>query len=671
MISPKLTRIFYGGDYNPEQWPEAVWHEDMRLMKKAGVNLVSVGVFSWALLQSDEATYHFEWLDRLLDLLAANGIYADLATASASPPPWLSSKYPDSLPVDQNGNRISYGSRQSYCPNSPSYRVFSQKLLRKLAERYQSHPALAMWHINNEYAVHTAACYCENCARGFRAWLKKKYGTVQQLNEAWGTNFWGQHYYEWSEIIPPRTTSTFSNPGQVLDYQRFMSDSLLECCLGEYEIIKSITPDIPVTTNFVGDFKSLDYQKWAEHLDVISWDNYPEPNAKPSWAAFNHDLMRGLKNGQPFILMEQATNQVNWRPFNSNKRPGVMSLWSYQALARGADGIMFFQWRQSLKGAERFHSAIVNCSGSETTRVFREVAKLGNELAKLDELVDSKVPTEVAILFDYENWWAVEYEPPLSTALKYLEQIRNYYNPLFDLNIPVDIISVKANLSRYRLVIAPLLYLMRPGAAEKIEQYVADGGIFVTTFFSGIVDETGGIFPSGYPGPLKKVLGLSVEEFDALEPQMTNGIEMTAPVKQFDKKYACNLWCDVVHPDTAKAFAVFTSDYYAGFPAVTENDYGKGKAYYVATQPEYAFIRQFLKYLCDIRGITAPLNVPDKVEVIRRIKGDHTYLFLLNHNETIVELNLAAGKYQNLITGNQVADSLVLQPKETVILKLI
>ncbi|HBF40165.1 MAG TPA: beta-galactosidase, partial [Firmicutes bacterium] len=426
MIRSKAPKIFYGGDYNPEQWPESVWQEDMKLMREAGVNLVSISIFSWALLQPNEETYDFEWLDHLLDLLAQNGIDADLATATAAQPAWLSQKYPDVLPVSADGNRISYGSRQSYCPNSPSYKRLSQALVAKMAARYKSHPALALWHINNEYACHTSICYCDNCAKAFREWLAKKYGTIEKVNEAWGTNFWSQHYYAWSEIIPPRTTSTFPNPSQVLDYKRFMSDSILECYLGERRILQSATPNVPVTTNFMGDFKPLDYFKWARDIDVIAWDSYPdpEPNTTPDWAAFNHDLMRGLKNGQPFILMEQAPNNVNWRPVNTTKRPGVMRLWSYQAMAHGADAILFFQWRQSLKGAEKFHSAVVTHTGNDQSRVFQEVAGVGRELTNLDFIVNSRIEAKIAILFDYDNWWAVENVPRPSENVNYLEQIR-------------------------------------------------------------------------------------------------------------------------------------------------------------------------------------------------------------------------------------------------------
>lgn len=666
-----LPKIYYGGDYNPEQWPESVWLEDVALMKKAGVNLVSVGIFSWALLQPSEETYNFEWFDRLLNLLAQNGISVVLATATAAQPAWLSRKYPDILPVSADGNRISYGSRQSYCPNSPSYRRLGQALVAKMAERYKNHPALALWHINNEYACHTPICYCDNCAEAFRNWLSRKYGTLEKVNEAWGTNFWSQRYYQWSEIIPPRTTSTFPNPSQVLDYKRFMSDSIFQCYLGEKQIIQSITPHVPITTNFMGDFKPLDYFQWAKEIDMISWDSYPdpEPNTPPDWAAFNHDLMRGLKNGQPFILMEQAPNNVNWRPVNTNKRPGVMKLWSYQAMAHGADAIMFFQWRQSRKGAEKFHSAVVTHTGNDQSRVFKEVAALGNELKVLDPLVGSKIESKVAILFDYENWWAVEYVQRPSADVNYLDQIRNFYKPFYEMNIPVDFLPVDADLTPYKLVVAPLLYMVKPGLKESLENYVAHGGTFIATFFSGIVDETDGVFPGGYPGPLQEILGLAVEEFDPLEPHMTNRIRLSQALGDLKGDYDCNLWCEMVHPQSAKVLASFLDDYHAGDPCLTENTLGQGKAYYLATQPEPYFITKFLDYLCRELKITAPMVAPSGVEVRKRSQKDRDYYFVLNHNDHEVTVPLPAGAYSDRSTNRPVTDKITLAPKQVAVLE--
>lgn len=671
MIYSKLPKIFYGGDYNPEQWPEEVWQDDMRLMKKAGVNLVSVGIFSWALLQPNENTYDFAWLDRILDRLAANGIAADLATATAAQPAWLS-QFSNVLPVDEKGNTVSYGSRQSYCPNSLTYRRYGQQLVQRLAERYRNHPALAMWHINNEYACHTSICYCENCAAAFRVWLRDKYGSVERVNRAWGTNFWSQHYYEWDQIIPPRATATFPNPSQVLDYRRFMSDSLLECYLGEYRILKQMTPDIPITTNLMSNFKPLDYFKWARHMDVVSWDSYPdpEPDFPANWAALNHDLMRSLKNGQPFLLMEQAVNNVNWRPVNTNKRPGVMRLWSYQAVARGADAVLFFQWRQSRKGAEKFHSAMVPHDGDENSRTYREVVEVGRELGELAEITDTRIPAKVAVLFDYENWWAVEYEQRPSSNLLYFDRVHDFYDPLYAANIPVDFVAGDGDFSHYQMVIAPLLYMVKPGVAEKLAAFVKAGGTLVTSYFSGIVDETDSVFPGGYPGPLSEVLGIRVAEFDPLEPHMANRIRVVDPSGQFNEEYACSLWCEVVRPVTAKPWAIFTEDYHAGGPAITCNRFGLGEAWYIGTQPEKPMLAEFVTGLCRKMGIQDPLRTPPGIEVTCRQNESGRYYFVLNHHNRPENVQLPDDReFLDLISGNPVQGSLALNARGVAILK--
>jgi beta-galactosidase len=671
MISPKLPGILYGADYNPEQWPPELWPEDMRLMKQAGVNLVSIGIFSWSMLQPRENVFCFDWLDELMDLLAEHGIFANLATATASQPAWLSRAYPEVLPADEYGRRLSYGSRQSYCPNSPEYRRLAAKLVRALAERYGSHPMLAMWHVNNEYGCHNHSCFCETCARSFIRWLGKRYGSVEALNEAWGTGFWSQTYYAWEEILPPRTTTAQKNPGQVLDYRRFMSDSLLECFTAERDILRELTPAIPITTNFPPDFKSLDLWRWAREMDFVSWDSYPDPGPKthPSEAAFGHDLMRGLKGGRPFVLMEQAPSQVNWRHTNTNKRPGVMRLWSYQALGRGAEGIMFFQWRQSLKGAEKFHSAVLNHGGGESTRVFREVAGLGKELEGLRELVGARSAAEAAMIFDYENWWAAEYRPGPSAELHYLEEVKRYYRALFELNIAVDILHCQADLAPYRLLVAPHLYMLKPGLAGRIEQFVARGGIFLTTFFSGIADESDGIFPGGYPGPLSRVLGLAVEELDALNPGMDNSLTVTSGSGLPPGEYSCDLWCDVVRLDSAEALAVFARDYYAGGPALTENRYGKGRAFYLATRPERGFLKKLAHHLCQAAGIAPMVRVPEGVELLSRLKGEYEYLFVLNHSDLEVELECEPDRLQVLLPAGASEPPRSIAPKELLILK--
>jgi beta-galactosidase len=665
----KQTHIYYGGDYNPEQWSEDVWKEDMRLMKKAGVNLVSVGIFSWALLQPNQNSYDFAWLDRLLNLLAENGIGADLATATASPPAWMAVHFPDSLPVDQQGMRMSHGSRQHYCPNSKVFREFAVKLVTQLAERYRNHPALQMWHINNEYACHVPACYCDQCAVAFRVWLEKRYGTIDELNRRWGTNFWSQKYYSWEEIVPPSRTPTYPNPGQTLDYSRFMSDSLLECYLAEYRILKEATPDLPVLTNFMGDFKPLDYFKWAEHSDIVTWDSYPEPKGGPVYAARNHDLMRSLRHGQPFILMEQVTSQVNWRQQNPMKRPGVMRLWSYQTVAHGGDGVMFFQWRQSQAGAEKFHAGMVPYTGDENSRVFREVEQLGNELKKLDALVGSRYPAEIAILFDYENWWALELPSKPSMDVKYIAQVEQYYKPLFERNLAVNFVKPSDDLSSYKLVIAPALYMLHPGVADNLEQYVSNGGTLVTSFFSGIVDENDRLNPGGYGGPLRKLLGVAVEEVDPMHPGELNGIRVNASGSSLAGEYSCSLWADMLRLEGAQPLASFTGDYYAGQAAVTEHRFGQGRAVYVGTQAEERFTGALLAQLAADAGVRAPIDAPQGVEAVYREKDGRRFLFLLNHNAKSVQVSLPTGKLCDLLTQGEFSGTIELEPYGVAILE--
>lgn len=665
----KLSQLFYGGDYNPEQWPEAVWHEDMRLMKQAGVNIVSIGIFSWSLLQPGPDTYDFGWLDRLMDLLAANGIYADLATATASPPAWLARLHPESLPVDENGARYMQGSRQHYCPNSRAFRAYGQKLTRKLAERYGQHPALAMWHINNEYGCHISRCYCEQCASEFRGWLQRRYGTLDELNARWGTNFWSQKYYDWEEIGLPGKTPTYPNPGQQLDYSRFMSDSLLGAYLGEYDILRAETPDIPIMTNLMGAFKPLDEFEWAKHMDVVTWDSYPEPTGGvPIFAAMQHDLMRSLKGGEPFLLMEQVTSQVNWRQHNPLKRPGVMRLWSYQTIARGGDGVMFFQWRQSWAGAEKFHGAMVTHTGDENSRIYREVAQLGQELRRLEEIVDARVEADAAIVFDWANWWALELDSKPSRDVKYIEQVQQYYKPLFEANIGVDFVPPDADLSRYKLVIAPALYMMKGEEAARFERYVAQGGTLLVTFFSGIVDENDRIHMGGYPAPLRKLLGLTVEEFDPMLPGQANVLRIADGPLAGD--YVCDLWADLIRTEGAETLATFNADFFAGSAAVTRHRFGAGCAYYVGTQPEAALTAALLQSIAGEIGLAAPLEAPAGVELTVRRKGEARYLFALNHGAEAAVLALPPGRHVELIGAAEAEGQVTLAPAGVAIVRL-
>lgn len=443
----RINKVLYGGDYNPEQWPEEIWEEDMRLFKLAGIDEVTLNVFSWAALQPSEDTYNFEKLDKIMDLVEANGLKVFLATSTAAHPAWMAKRHPDILRTEFSGMKRKFGSRHNSCQNSPTYQKYSVLLAKKLAEWYGERECVIGWHICNEYG---GECYCENCEKQFRVWLKEKYGTIEEVNKAWDTSFWGHTFYDWDEIVLPNMLSEHFEPdrttfqGISLDYRRFNSEGMLKCYQAEAAAIRSVVPDAKITTNLMGFYKPLDYQMWAKSMDFISWDNYPANEDPYSRIAMNHDLMRGIKGGQPFVLMEQTPSVTNWLAYNALKRPGVMRLWSYQAMAHGADAVLFFQMRRSIGACEKYHGAVIDHVGTENTRVFREISQLGKELQQLgDKTLGARSRAKAAILVDWDNWWAIEYSAGPSRDLKYLDEVFLYYRALEEQNYAVDIIGVE------------------------------------------------------------------------------------------------------------------------------------------------------------------------------------------------------------------------------------
>jgi len=658
-----FPHIIYGGDYNPDQWTPDIWEEDARLMQEAGVNLVSLGIFSWTKMEPKPGEFDFAWLDQLMDLLHAHGVSVNLATPTASPPAWMVTKHPEMLPVTADGVTLWHGSRRHYCPHNPNYRMYATRIAAQLAERYKNHPALAMWHVDNEYGCNVSECYCDTSAATFRAWLEEKYGTLDGLNFAWGTAFWSQIYRDWDEIQPPRHSPAYVNPTQQLDWARFSSDSWLICFEEQKTTLKAITPNIPVTTNFMGFHKGVDYFKFAKSEDVVSQDSYPD-TYDPDWmaqAGMVCDLIRSVGERRPWILMEQATSQVNWRGRNAVKRPGVMRLGSYQAIARGADGIMFFQWRQSKAGAEKHHSSMVPHGGTDT-RVWREVKALGNELPKLDSILTSQVKADVAILMDWENWWALELDSKPSSDLKLIPQLYSYYKPLFDRNITVDFAHPKSDLSKYKLVIAPNLYLVNDASAKNINQYVQNGGNLLMSFFSGIVDENEHIRLGGYPAPFREMLGLGVEEYVPYSETQSNSIR-TMDGKQFQ----CSFWGDVIQLKGAEAIiAAFEQDYYAGKPAITQNIFGKGNAFYVGTVLDDNGMEWMLDQACTTAGIQ-PVKLPAGVEVLYRINGKSEFVFVLNHSDKKVNIAIQG---HDLLTDAQIKNSVELEPSGVAVIQI-
>lgn len=629
-VTRALGGIAYGGDYNPEQWPREVWREDVRLMREAGVNLVTVGVFSWSRIQPRPDTYDWSLHDEVLDLLHAGGIAVDLATPTAAPPPWFTRRHPDARPVTASGAPLAHGSRQVFCPSSPAYAQAADALVTELAARYGDHPALRLWHVHNEWGNHNALCYCDTSADAFRSWLQERYKTLDALNGAWGTDFWSQRYGDWNEIDPPRDTTAFRNPGQELDYRRFSSDALLARHVAESAILRRITPHVPVTTNVMGTLeKKVDGYAFAAACDLVSVDHYlpaADPDAHVD-LALNADLARGMAGGRPWLLMEHSTSAVNWQGVNVAKQPGEMRRNSLTHLARGADGLMFFQWRQSRAGAEKWHSAMLPHAGTEG-RVWREVTALGAELGALAEVTGSRVRGEVAMVFDWHSWWALELQARPSDRMRYLDLVRDWYEALWTLNITCDVLPPGADLSGYRAVLAPSLYLLTDNDADSLTRYVHQGGHLAVGCFSGVVDEYDRVRLGGHPGALREVLGLVVDEYLPLRPNDVAVLEDATQVRE---------WAERVEPrgcTTVLSFADTAEGGPArGGPAVTRHAIGSGTAWYTAARLPVPALRELLRALCAEAGAVPTATAPAGVEAIRRTGADHAYLFLINHTQ--------------------------------------
>lgn len=669
-INPRFPHFLHGGDYNPDQWPEEVWPEDMRLMKLANCNTMSVGIFAWTRLEPEEGRYEFGWLDRIMDLLAENGAYAVLATPSGARPAWLSQKYPEVLRVRPERQRNLHGVRHNHCFTSPVYRKKTQAINRKLAERYAGHPALLVWHISNEY---NGACHCDLCQAAFREWLKKRYeNDLDRLNQAWWSAFWSHTYTDWSQIESPSPTGEMLLHGLNLDWKRFTTHQTVDFFKNEIVPLRELTPNVPVTTNFMGFFEGLDYPKFAKALDVVSWDSYPVWHTTGSdWrlasmVAMSHDQNRSMKGGKPFMLMESTPSNTNWQPVPKLKRPGMHRLSSLQAVAHGADTVQYFQWRKSRGSSEKFHGAVVDHAGHEHTRVFQEVSALGADLKKLDALIGAGAPAQVGLIYDWENRWAIDDLQGLGRPERraYLETVHAHYLPFWRRGIGVDVIASEDDFSAYRLLVAPMLYMLKPGVAERLRGFVAGGGTLVATYWTGIVDEHDLCFLGGWPGGgLREVLGIWDEEIDTLTPEERNhvlpaagnGLGLTG-------SYEARDYCALIHAEGARVLAVFGSDFYAGRPALTVNEYGDGQAYYVASRNDEAFLDAFLGGLAVKVGLETALPgaLPEGVSAAVRVNGPRRFVFVMNFNPDPVSIDLGGGQYTRLLEGGSVSGTLDL-----------
>ncbi|HEX8550702.1 MAG TPA: beta-galactosidase [Abditibacteriaceae bacterium] len=658
-------RLLHGGDYNPEQWLETpeVWDEDMRLLQLSNCNTVSLGIFAWASLEPSEGVYSFGWMDEIFERLARNGQSIILATPSGGKPNWMGLKYPEIRRTQMSGQKEHQAGRHNHCATSPVYRAKVREINTLLAERYGSHPSLLMWHVSNEYGGY---CSCELCFAAFRKWLQKRYGTLEKMNAAWWSRFWSHTFGDWEEITYIDSTVH----GLQLDWRRFMTEQGRTFLENEIEPLKEHSPHVPTTTNMMGNYPDNNYWQWADSIDVISWNVYPdwhhfdtEIDVAQS-TAWNHDLYRSMKGGQPFYLMETTPSQTNWQQVPTPKRPGIHRLMCLQAIAHGSESALYFQFRKSRGSIEKFHGAIVGHDGTSDTRVFREVAEVGSDFKKLQEVSGSRIAAEVALIYDWENEWAITgAQGPRNRDRNYRQTVEELHRPFWRRGISADVIDSTVDFSGYKILIAPMLYMLRPGVAERITAFVENGGTFVATYLTGIADESDLCFLGGFPGPLREVMGLWIEETDVLQDHHEQSVlfsDGSTPLG--GRSYKARHYCDIVRLESAKVLAIYGEQFYAGTPALTENQFGKGRAFYIASRNDANFHEDFVGGLIDSCVLKRALEteIPEGVSVQMRADENHEWIFILNFSNSAQQMTLPDAEYLDVLEGRTASSTLHL-----------
>lgn len=647
--------LLHGGDYNPEQWlsnPE-ILKQDIDYFKKSHINEVSVGIFSWAMLEPEEGVFQFEWLEEIIETLYQNGISVILATPSGARPKWMSDKYPEVLRVDESRHRNLYGLRHNHCYTSPVYREKTRIINMELAKRFGHHPGVIAWHISNEYG---GECHCELCQEAFRDWVKKRYKTIERLNRAWATTFWSHRYHDFTQIESPSQRGEPSLHGLNLAWKRFVTDRTVDFVKHEIQAIRDGGSDKPTTINMMYDYKGLNYHKFADVIDIVSWDNYPQWHKKEEFLTamdngMQHDIMRSIQK-RPFLLMESCPSATNWQPVSKLKKPGMLHAASIQAIAHGSDSVLYFQLRQSQGSSEKFHGAVIDHYGGDDTRVFREVTEVGVSLEQLAEITGTVTKAKAAVVFDWENRWALEdAQGPRNSGLYYKETVEKSYYAFRKQGLDVDVIDMEQELTEYAIVAAPMLYMFRDNYAEKIRRFVASGGRLILTYWSGIVDEDDLCFLGGTPYGLMDVMGLRSTEIDALyDGEQNTGVPVPGSEIQLEHTWNCNKLCDLVKVSTAEVLATYGQDFYKGWPAFTENSYGEGKAYYICADFEQGFYDEAYSKIAENAGLKKIFsNIPNGVEVTTRHSEEYRYIFVQNFNRHSVEISLPVEKMELLI----------------------
>ena len=669
-------RLLHGGDYNPDQWLDYpdILKDDLRLMKLANVNTMTVGIFAWSALEPTEGNYNFEWLDKIIDDVYNQGGRVILATPSGARPAWLSEKYPEVLRTNDRREKMLHGGRHNHCFSSPIYREKTQKMNYKLAERYGNHPALIMWHVSNEYS---GDCHCELCQENFRDWLKNKYKTIENVNKAWWGPFWSHTYTDWSQIESPSSIGENAVHGLNLDWKRFVTDQTIDFYENEAKPLRELTPNVPITTNFMADtddlipFQSLNYEKFSKHVDILSWDCYPAwhndwetTKDLATKVGFINDLYRSLKQ-QPFLIMECTPSGVNWHNVNKAKRPGMHTLASMQLLAHGSDSVLYFQWRKSRGSSEKFHGAVVDHDNSEENRVFKEVSQVGEILDKIKEIKGSMKQSKVAIIYDWENDWALKDAQGFGKeSRRYPQTLQSHYKYFWDKNISVDVVTPQQDLSKYSLVVAPMMYMMTEETMDRFRDYVKNGGVLVGSYLSGLVNETDLTYLGGWPKTLQEIYGIDVKEIDTLYPKDKNSIKFG------NESFEVVDYCTIIEAKEAEVLAKYEEDFYKNTPAITKNNLEKGKAYFIGARTNQEFLSKFYDKIVKDLDINEVEDFISECGISIQIREneDAKYYFVMNFTEEEKNIEIK-GSYLNLISGKMMERLNLMKPYDVYVLK--
>ena len=669
-------RLLHGGDYNPDQWLDYpdILKDDLRLMKLANVNTMTVGIFAWSALEPTEGNYNFEWLDKIIDDVYNQGGRVILATPSGARPAWMSEKYPEVLRTNDRREKMLHGGRHNHCFSSPIYREKTQKMNYKLAERYGNHPALIMWHVSNEYS---GDCHCELCQENFRDWLKNKYKTIENVNKAWWGPFWSHTYTDWSQIESPSSIGENAVHGLNLDWKRFVTDQTIDFYENEAKPLRELTPNVPITTNFMADtddlipFQSLNYDKFSKHVDILSWDCYPAwhndwetTKDLATKVGFINDLYRSLKQ-QPFLIMECTPSGVNWHNVNKAKRPGMHTLASMQLLAHGSDSVLYFQWRKSRGSSEKFHGAVVDHDNSEENRVFKEVSQVGEILDKIKEIKGSMKQSKVAIIYDWENDWALKDAQGFGKeSRRYPQTLQSHYKYFWNKNISVDVVTPQQDLSKYSLVVAPMMYMMTEETMDRFRDYVKNGGVLVGSYLSGLVNETDLTYLGGWPKTLQEIYGIDVKEIDTLYPKDKNSIKFG------NESFEVVDYCTIIEAKEAEVLAKYEEDFYKNTPAITKNNLEKGKAYFIGARTNQEFLSKFYDKIVKDLDINEVEDFISECGISIQIREnkDEKYYFVMNFTEEEKNIEIK-GSYLNLISGKMMERLNLMKPYDVYVLK--